>query len=826
VKHERIWIAVAALLPIAVLFGPALYKSGSFAFRDAGHFYYPLFEWCAREWGAGRIPLWNPQENLGTPVLADVSSSLFYPGKLVFALPIGFAARFKLYVVGHVLLAAAGSYWLARSWHASRIAAAIAAIAYSCGGGVVFQYSNVVYLVSAAWLPLAALAADRMLTARDWRMALLLGASLAMMILGGDPQGAYHALLAAALYAVLLLRGSAPGDASPGEPRGARLRGCVVRAAVSAALLAASAASMGLLSAIQVLPAAEATRLSDRAAYDRPRNLYECAGLWSRPAAAVDPRRESRIAVAARGLLGRPEPGSHHQQVYDFSIGPWRLAEYFWPNIGGRMFPENRRWFSLIPAERRTWTPTLYLGLLPVLLALSALRIRQVTPRERWLSWLVVLGTLGTFGWYGIGWAIHELYGAAGGDTSKLGIGQPVGGVYWFMVTVLPKYAYFRYPAKLLPLVALGLSQLAAVGWDRALAERRPALLRSLLALAVLSGIAAIAVACCGISVFAGYRGVDPWFGPFDPGGAWRDVLGAFGQTAVVAGLGAWLLRRAWSFPPGSASWPLLALLLTAADIALANYWLVPTAPAEVWQSESAAARAIPRRRLPQSPPLRFDRGSRTAWRPAEFARAGSSDRVVQIAAWEHDTLFPKHYLANNELALVESYGSIKLADYEAFWRFAKKRGPLQPNGTRLPHGAVLSLVGTEYLVVPANSQAPFARRVTASADVPGDPAGWSVWKIESTLPRAWIVHDVEVLPPLEFPLSVAEVEERTRRVLLPGGGSATSGRRLLSNPLAPCRLRNQPPTDPRAMRDARSCDTSRRGSQSKRLCRSGDLLC
>jgi hypothetical protein len=134
-------------------------------------------------------------------VLADATSSVFYPGKLLFLLPVDFAWRYKLYVVLHVVLAAATSYCLARAWKASACGAAIAAIAYSCGGNVVFQYCNIVFLVGAAWLPLAALAADRMLRERSWLAALCLGAVLALMILGGDPQAAYHGLLITAIYA-------------------------------------------------------------------------------------------------------------------------------------------------------------------------------------------------------------------------------------------------------------------------------------------------------------------------------------------------------------------------------------------------------------------------------------------------------------------------------------------------------------------------------------------------------------------------------------------------------------------------------------------------
>src|SRR5262249_16661995 len=109
-----------------------------------------------------------------------------------------------LYVVLHVILAAAGAYWLARGWKASASAAAMAGIAYACGGNVAFQYSNVVFLVGAAWLPWAALAADPMLREQRWSAAILLGVVLALMIMGGDPEAAYHALLVTGLYAIVL----------------------------------------------------------------------------------------------------------------------------------------------------------------------------------------------------------------------------------------------------------------------------------------------------------------------------------------------------------------------------------------------------------------------------------------------------------------------------------------------------------------------------------------------------------------------------------------------------------------------------------------------
>ncbi|MCU0980745.1 MAG: hypothetical protein MUF25_16470, partial [Pirellulaceae bacterium] len=263
-------MAVAILGPFFWCFGSAVCAGRGFAFRDAAHFYYPLFDWVNHQWAAGQVPLWNPQENCGVPVLADGTSSVFYPGKLVFALPLSYAWNFKLYTTLHVLLAAGAAFLLARRWDASRYAAGLAAVAYAFGGSVLFQYCNVVYLVGAAWLPLALAAADRMLVDRSVRGALLLGAVLALMVLGGDPQMAYHAGLLAAGYAWLLWRSDRRANRGrsvtiqlPGKARtAAGFEVCheTRRMHHRFVLLSLAAMAAFALSAIQVLPSSEWSR--------------------------------------------------------------------------------------------------------------------------------------------------------------------------------------------------------------------------------------------------------------------------------------------------------------------------------------------------------------------------------------------------------------------------------------------------------------------------------------------------------------------------------------------------------------------------------------
>jgi hypothetical protein len=84
------WGGRRALTPVLILgclatlvfvsYGPALFRDEQFAYRDAGEFYYPLYQRVQAEWRAGRWPLWEPEENGGMPLLGNPPAAVLYPG--------------------------------------------------------------------------------------------------------------------------------------------------------------------------------------------------------------------------------------------------------------------------------------------------------------------------------------------------------------------------------------------------------------------------------------------------------------------------------------------------------------------------------------------------------------------------------------------------------------------------------------------------------------------------------------------------------------------------------------------------------------------------
>lgn len=736
-KRHHLLAAGAIGALVIWFFAPALSGAASFAFRDAAHYYHPLFAWLRGQWGIGRMPLWNPLENIGVPLVAENTPSVFYPGKLVFALPLDYTLAYNLYIVAHVALAAVTSFRLARHWKSSVLAAALAVMSYAFCGNVLFQHCNVVFLVGAAWLPWAIQFADRMLREHSPRSAIGLGTMLAMMITGGDPQMAYNTMLLAAFYALVLWRAERREPAARSTIAGNPWRRRPV-------LLASAVVVCALLAAVQILPTLEASPSTGRGTYDAPRSIYELAS------SLANPRDLNERLPWYAGLVGGVSRG-HQRQIYHFSVPPWRAIELLWPNVGGRPFPTNRRWLAALGAEGNLWAPSMYMGLLPLVLAAATWSLRKMAAVEiRFSSWMVVLGSLASLGVYGVAWVV----GLAFGGSELLDIGGEVGGLYWFMTVLLPGYVYFRYPAKLFVVAALGLSLLAARGWDDAWQSPALRLRRwfAVLAIASAVGLCALALGWSHVERRVATSEPGPLVGPFDAAGAWWDIAGALVQTAALSVIFLVMLRHRGH---AVSRWlPIAALLLTGADLATAQNGLILYAPAEYWQTEPGLLKALPEgfadyRVFRQLGPLA------PSWK-----RSFSRDRYTECLRWDRETLWPKYELPY-DISLVEASATMISSDYETLLEVAREFSVRRGLGP-LPDASVLDLLGARVAIVSESASAgvsPLAR--------PGE--GMVALTRSTACPRAWIVHEVEQLSELAG-RAPWQLKQRTREAIFPEG--------------------------------------------------------
>jgi hypothetical protein len=132
----------------------------------------------------GEIPLWDPHQIAGLPFLATLQAGVLYPPNALYALlPTGVAMG--LLGLAHLALAGFFAYALCRELGSSPAGAGLGAVAFMLGGSTLFALYHPNAIDSLPWFPLALACAARLGRTGDLRLALALGASLAMQFLAG-----------------------------------------------------------------------------------------------------------------------------------------------------------------------------------------------------------------------------------------------------------------------------------------------------------------------------------------------------------------------------------------------------------------------------------------------------------------------------------------------------------------------------------------------------------------------------------------------------------------------------------------------------------------
>jgi hypothetical protein len=648
--------------------------SGRFyAFRDVGSYYFPLYEWIGIHWwNGGSVPLWNPHENGGLPLVSDPTAALWYPGKWIFAAPLSYPVCFQIFLVSHVVLAWWGLYFNCRLWNRSQIASSLAAGSYAFGGYVLFQVSNPPYLIGAAWLPWAIAWGESTLRRGDRRALLASSCCLSLMMLGGDPQTAIHTVIALALYLVWHASWVA----------WMRLSTLVLTTCV--------------LSSVVILPSSTWVDRTDRATQS-PRSVWdlldgESGGRWT-------------------DLVADPEPNTHDQRIYRYSYSPVRWLEWVWPNISGDLFPSNQRWIKKWSANRPTWVPSLYMGLLTIIAACSVWNVRGQDRRRRWMSRLLVISLIAACGRFGLV-ALGE---RLAGDSWLAG---GVGGLYHAMVTLIPGYEFFRYPAKWLVFSSLAIACLAAWGVDGLLDRESGRTARHGQSAVKLTVFVTAATMLALIIHLAGwtqawFRGdsiiTDRLFGPFDSQGARWCVTRALLHATLMGGLLLTLLRWTDGISKHRKGLGWALLLIGVTDLVVANHRLTPTASSGLWQRPSDRATELQRDHLF---PYRVQQLNQTRFFPAR-----DKTRIFD-QHWQQANRIglPKHHmLSERPLELVDVAGSAAPLDWQRLEQAAASRQ------------AFMAMIGVE-LVMTIQP----ARTANTRCEV--------TWQnVESAEPRFWI---------------------------------------------------------------------------------------
>ena len=181
------------------------YSAQNYLLSDPINQFYVWHDLAAKSMqSTGKIPLWNPYEFTGQPLVANAQSALFYPPNLLlFWLSPGQVAGIR--AILRLFFAGIFMFLFCRELRISRTGALLATIGFTFSGPMIvwlgFPHANVlVCLPFLMWTGEKLLAGTKIFF---WGGTMSLGVGLSL--LGGHPETTFHVLAVFAVYFILKL---------------------------------------------------------------------------------------------------------------------------------------------------------------------------------------------------------------------------------------------------------------------------------------------------------------------------------------------------------------------------------------------------------------------------------------------------------------------------------------------------------------------------------------------------------------------------------------------------------------------------------------------
>lgn len=515
------------LLPL-ILFARPLFLGEALFWGTPLLQFAPWWRYAAETLRAGELPLWNPLVGMGAPLLANYQTGLFYPSNWLYllldtagglpALTWGMALGAAL----HLGWAGTGMARLARRLGLGTLAQTVSGLAFGLCGYLVARAWFFSVLSAASWLPWILLALTRWFGPRssesirpDWKAPLLLAALFSLQLLAGHAQTTWYTGLLAAMWTAFL---AWQGDGT--------LRARLARLGRAWLGLGAVVLFAVLLAAAQLLPTAEYL-------------------LQSQRAVAVD-----------------------YDLAMSYSFWPWRLISLLAPDFFGN--PDHGDYWGYA----NYWEDAIYIGLLPLLLALGALAAwlrgrRQATASLSGTDEMAYLRR-----------RLPPFLMALLGLTFLLALGRNTP-VFPWLYRHVPTFDMFQAPSRYLIWAEFALALLAGLGvsaWSRPYGSRRQWVIRGLIAALGLM----LAAGAAGLLL----QGVQATFIPATA------LLGLWGVLAALLTL---LVPRlgAESESLAARRWRLAVVGVLCADLLIAGWGLNPSTSRDLYRGAAPGAESL-----------------------------------------------------------------------------------------------------------------------------------------------------------------------------------------------------------------------------------------
>ncbi len=191
-KWELLHVSLFVLISL-IFFIKVLSSGGTLFGGDFVTYFFPLKTFIRNHLLThGSLPFWNPFLFSGTPLLANIQGSMFYPlGFLYYLLPSDSAYVYS--TILHFILGCCFMYLLMRGLSVSLAGSFMSAIIFIFNGyfmGHVYA-GHLTFVQTYIWIPLIFLFLYRFFQSMDFKNAVITGLLLGVQILGGFPQLAF-----------------------------------------------------------------------------------------------------------------------------------------------------------------------------------------------------------------------------------------------------------------------------------------------------------------------------------------------------------------------------------------------------------------------------------------------------------------------------------------------------------------------------------------------------------------------------------------------------------------------------------------------------------
>lgn len=204
--------------------------------------FYPWREYALALLRNGYLPLWNPFNGAGVPLLANYQSALLYPFTwATFALPL--ASAMSALAVLHLFIASWGMWAFTGRLGLPVLGRGVSALAFGLSAYLVARLGTYPIVTAAAWIPWLLWAVLRVTRCGRPRDAGWLAVVVALLMLAGHAQTAWYGLLLAGLFVLYELIRTRSSDWY--RQAGLALTGVVLGIGIAAIQLLATAELMG-----------------------------------------------------------------------------------------------------------------------------------------------------------------------------------------------------------------------------------------------------------------------------------------------------------------------------------------------------------------------------------------------------------------------------------------------------------------------------------------------------------------------------------------------------------------------------------------------------